>query len=1520
MRNRKLYLLVIAIAVLFVTVCAAWAAVLIPYLPNKISLEPENTTLNIGESLTIQGYVFPIDTGYNSVEWTYSSKYLKSSSTSRTSTNYPTFTVTAIAPGDAVVIARSTQVSDLEAKCNIRVIGSLAVTGVKLDKAALEMLEGEQTRLTATITPEYAENKNVTWASDNPSVARVSDTGLVEAVGAGTTRVTVSTEDGGYTAVCEVKVVPHEVTGVEINKISFSLKLGQTEQLKASVFPDSAAYKDVSWKSSNPAVASVSDEGVVRALSLGSAEITAITRDGGFTATCACTILPWVVSGVNFGESVVMLSQGEDKELTVVIKPDNATNKKVTYLSGNSSVAAVSPAGVITAVSPGVADITVTTEDGGYTAACIAIVEPLRLRTADLDISSASMNVGSTRQLNVTLSPPDADDKKLWWSSNNPDAATVSSSGLVTAVGNGEAEITVMSESGEHTAACAITVSTPVSGITLDKNALTMTDNTTVELMAAVLPENAAYDSVSWRSSDESIISLKNTKGNKAVFLASGVGTATISAVTDGDITKTASCKITVTAIENVPFTLKSVSISGSATKVMRVGTEAQLEWSLSPESAADTRVSFSSSNEAVATVSDSGVVRMNAYGEATITLTVKQGSNKRTAACKVQGAPLQDSINMYYSSGSWRTLSTKDLIVLDHKSVSLKPGASVQLDAAFSSSSYAKNFKEIVSNITKKPLFWVSTDDNVARITLGGEAIETSDDDGDLWNIISKVFAAPGGKVTGVSSGTATIYAILPYYDIYGNCTGIYSSCTVTVSETGVVPAAGVVLDRDDMNLVVGEEARLTAEITPANASNQALLWTSDAPAVAAVSSAGDITPKANGTANITVTTQDGKYTDSCKVNVTTLVDGVALDRSAAIIEPGTVHQLTANTFPSTATDQTITWQSDNPAVAAISDTGEITAVKDGFANITAATNDGGYKAHCSVMVRTPIAEAVFDPAELTVKQGEEYDLRPMLSLIPPNPTNGNLLWGSGNISVAIVSDSGLMRAISPGMSTIGVITEDGCKSALCRLTVTPPIDNLEIQAGEVVTINGDRTVYDLRIASGGTLIVNGGTLAVTGSINDAGGIVELKNGGTIIGAKVRNILINANGDNYILAGESRQLAAEISPSYAPERDLLWESSDPSAAEVDANGLVTAKLIDARRADVTITASARDGGGAVGDITLTVTRPPVTSISVVPAAIEAAKGGTVDLYEYLNIVPSMALKPSKNDLSWSSDNPDVTVNGGVVTMPDKETEASITVTYQTPYSDEQNCSAACRVYTPGAAQNVTLRLATKLEGRPSGGASGKPEANIEKVTLEIYDASNALIWSGAASADISGTVEYTVENGILNDGDRVQLWIKGERYLAALESHDVAVTSGVWNVELAENLKGGDADQEGSSANKVNIFDFSLLRRSVLKNKGESDFDYRADFNSSDRVDIHDFAILRKNILESGAQRPAVTRTASLTAANRNGTLGEALNLSDSVAGSSASDSSGGCNAGWLLLSLLGAIPFAVKKIKGKR
>ena len=251
---------------------------------------------------------------------------------------------------------------------------TVAVSGVSLSKTSLSLVEGGSETLAATVSPDNATNKAVSWRSSDASTASVDNNGKVTAVKVGSATITVTTTDGSKTATCSVTVTAKtvSVTEVSLDKTELEITEGESAQLSATVKPDDASDKSVEWTSSDTKVATVDANGKVSAVTQGSATITVKTADGGKTASCEITVIPAKigVTGINIDNWTINLPVGETAVVKYTIQPEDATNKAVAFSSDNTDVVAVDSEGTLIGVSAGTAKVTVTTVDGGLTSVC----------------------------------------------------------------------------------------------------------------------------------------------------------------------------------------------------------------------------------------------------------------------------------------------------------------------------------------------------------------------------------------------------------------------------------------------------------------------------------------------------------------------------------------------------------------------------------------------------------------------------------------------------------------------------------------------------------------------------------------------------------------------------------------------------------------------------------------------------------------------------------------------------------------------------------------------------------------------------------------------------------------------------------------------------------------------------------------------------------------------------------------------------------------------------------------------
>jgi len=191
-----------------------------------------------------------------------------------------------------------------------------------------------------------------------------------------------------------------------------------------------------------------------------------------WTQSTNCSSTSIAVTGVTVSPATATLSVGATQQLTPTVAPANATNKTVSYSSNNAGVATVNSSGLVTAIASGTATITVTTQDGAKTATAVITVNTSNVAVTSVSLSpaSATLSVGATQQLTPTVLPSNATNKTVSYASNNTGVATVNTSGLVTAVSNGTATITVTTADGNKTSTAVITVSTATGNYFTIKN------------------------------------------------------------------------------------------------------------------------------------------------------------------------------------------------------------------------------------------------------------------------------------------------------------------------------------------------------------------------------------------------------------------------------------------------------------------------------------------------------------------------------------------------------------------------------------------------------------------------------------------------------------------------------------------------------------------------------------------------------------------------------------------------------------------------------------------------------------------------------------------------------------------------------------------------------------------------------------------------------------------------------------------------------------------------------------------
>ena len=481
-------------------------------------------------------------------------------------------------------------------------------------------------------------------------------------------------------------------------------------------------------------------------------------------------------------------------------------------------------------------------------------------------------------------------------------------------------------------------------------------------------------------------------------------------------------------------------------------------------------------------------------------------------------------------------------------------------------------------------------------------------------------------------------------YWEDFGkarSCNFIIKAFTDNETQTPVVEVESVSLNKSEMTLTEGESETLAATVTPENAENKSIIWSSNNEAVATVDANGTVIAKRAGTAVITATSTNGKSA-GCTVTVEKKqipVTEVRLSESTVGIVEGSTYKLTATVLPENTTDsKSVSWSSNNSAVATVDANGTVTAKRAGTAVIT-ATSTNGKSAGCTVTVskkEIPITEISLDKSSATLTEGETTTL--VATVLPENTTYGkSVKWSSSNVAVATVDLMGKVTAKSAGTAIITAISENG-KTASCTITVNKKDTNITItevrlnKSTETLT-EGDTTTLTATVLPENTTDSKNVSWSSSNSevaTVDANGTVTAKRAGTAVitatstNGKTAGCTVTVSKKEIpiteisldkssatLTEGETTTLTATVLPENTTDsKSVSWSSSNSEVATVDANGTVTAK----RAGTAVITATSTNGKTAGCTVTVSKKEIPITEISLDKSSATLTEGETTTL------------------------------------------------------------------------------------------------------------------------------------------------------------------------------------------------------------------------------------------------------------------------------------------------------------------
>ena len=1261
----------------------------------------------------------------------------------------------------------------------VEVVDFIPVENLRpVDSTSISIMEKATKQLRVTVEPATATKKELSWKSSDESVVKVTSSGLVSnnpqayaeiiGVGEGTATVTYTTTDetnrtGSFTVTVKPLVKAISLPPYVVVPVTSSGYV-----IDRQVTPASATQK-LDWSSDNRNVCLVDSLGVITPVGAGVTYVYARATDGS-TVSPAKTyvVISDGTKSISLDKTSLAMEVGDkniDLTATCKMNSDISYTDAVSWKSSDTAVATVSSVGIVKAVGPGTAKITATTADGSNLSAVCSVTVTQPVKGVSLP-QNAVCWVGGSIGLTATFDPSNASDKRVTWTSSDTDIATVSASGLVSGKKEGEVKITVKTADGGYTAECTVSVEYPPTSVTLSKTSLSLnvgsSTSGSAQLTATVLPENATNKAVKWSSSDTKVVTVD--ENGKVTAVAGGSATVTCTAESGG---VKATCKVTVAEdatslrITNLP--------SGKLYKEQKH----QLKIEFNSSTVTNKTVTWSSSNSGAVSVDQEGIITaMMANVGATITATyVRSDGRKIIAQCEiftepkieVTGISIDNGKTLYRKydrteqfSATVEPYNASEKTVYWYLENNGNGVATIDKTTGLLTPKKAGKVKVIARSKDKdsieascfvyfvEPLKFYSSTVKVPVGTTSALKLEESNNHPDMavtWKSSNTAIATvdKNGTVKGIKAGTVTITATAP--------NNLYSAtCKVNV----VIPVTGVKINATSVTVPKGEKRSVTATVYPANATDQNVTWSAGSSKIS-VSPTGQIEGKSVGSTTLTVTTNDGRYTDVIDVEVIIPVSSITFDYSSITLDAGKKKTLSPKIGPIGATDKSVKWSSGNTKIAKVSADGVVTAVAAGTATITCTSADGYAKSTVKVTVTQPPTGIKFKSKKTTVKIGTPKTLTP--TVLPDTATNKNVIWSSSDEKIAKVAADGTVTGLKKGTVKITATTANSLYSATIKVEVIKPVKKVTLNKTSVTIAVGKTTTITptlspksasnkevtwkssdndvVKVKNGKITAKAPGYAVITCTSVESGKSAECT---VFVNQPVKNVKLNKT-KAVIDIDEKLTLKATIKPSDASNKSLKWASSNKKVVKVTSKGVL--KPVSAGTATVTVTTK---DGGLKATCKVTVVKR-VKSVSL-------PKTLTVYLDEKAELDAVLTpAKPSNSDIKWKSSKKKVaTVSKKGVITPKKKGTTNITVT-----TDDGGLTATCKVTVKKKLKSFTLskkKLTLDAGKTYTLKVTRKPSDATEGITFTSSNKKVATVSSkGVITAKGRGTATITAKS-----------------------------------------------------------------------------------------------------------------------------------------------------------------------------
>ena len=673
------------------------------------------------------------------------------------------------------------------------------------------------------------------------------------------------------------------------------------------------------------------------------------------------------VSGVSIEENLE-IEQFEEAQLTPNVFPANADDLSVSWSSSDESIVTVDENGIITALNPGQATITVTTNDGGFTDEIVVTVIEVIIDVSGItvDPTAIELNIGDIFQATATVAPSNATIAAFEWVSLNRDIATVDGEGVITAKADGEVIIQAVTADGGFVGEILVTVtSLSVTSIVVPETSLEIYENTSRTLSYQIQPENATNQDVVWSSDDSTIVSVTQ----EGTITANSVGETTVT-VTSLDSGVSASITITV-----LPVFVTGIEINQEAVEI-NVDESIVLMAQVIPANAGNPNILWASSDPTIAIVDEEGNVVGVSPGMTIISATSDEGGFVATTMVTVLPT-LVTGISLDSSSVDLAVDETTQLIP------QILPANATNIAVTWSSSDASVVTVDdegnilgvaigtaIISVTTVDGNFVASTNVNVLPVNVSGltfdidettievnqeqqifAQIEPSNasDQSLVWSSDdpSVVTVDSEGNLLGITPGVTNV-------TVTSTDGGFSAEITVTVVEE-FIEVAGFLISPTEGEVFVGSELQIIENIQPANASNQSVIWLSENPEIATVSTKGTVLGVTPGTVVITATTVDGSFVAQTVITVLELppsISGLRLEYNSVSVEVGQSITLIPTVTPANIEGLILVWSSSDMSILTVDENGNILGVSEGVTTIRVETVDGAFFSEIDVNV----------------------------------------------------------------------------------------------------------------------------------------------------------------------------------------------------------------------------------------------------------------------------------------------------------------------------------------------------------------------------------------------------------------------------------------------------------------------------------------------------------------------------------------------------------------------------------------